>query len=107
MADRPKRSTSLGEAAASAKDTLSPKYVPLRGDQLIELDVLAREVQAARTHKGERITANTLIRVGVDVLLAHRGQLVGDTEEELRTAFLGYIARLEETATATDNGTGP
>lgn len=64
-----KRSSSLNEAAAAARKQLSPKYVQLRGDQQIELDVLARELQAARTRKAERITANTVIRVAVDVLL--------------------------------------
>lgn len=90
-----KRSADLREAVASASESLTPKYVPMRGDQLIELDALAREIQDARTRKGERITANTLIRVAVDVILARRTALVGDTEEELRTNFLDYLARLD------------
>lgn len=80
----------------TARKQLSPKYVQLRGDQQIELDVVARELQAARTHKGERLTANTVIRVAVDVILAHRERLVGDTEEELRTNLLAYVKELEE-----------
>ncbi|WP_326655624.1 chromosome segregation ATPase [Streptomyces sp. NBC_01750] len=96
-ADRPaKRSSSLNEAAAAASKTLSPKYVQLRGDQQIELDVLARELQAGRTRKVERITANTVIRVAVDALLKRRDVLVGDTEEELLASFMAYIERLEE-----------
>lgn len=96
-AERPtKRSASLDEAAAAAGKTVSPKYVPLRGDQLIELDVLARELQADRVRKVERITANTVIRVAVDALLKRRNVLVGDTEEELLASFVEYIERLEE-----------
>ncbi|MFE2749620.1 hypothetical protein ACFXKX_35770 [Streptomyces scopuliridis] len=68
----------------------------LRGDQQIELDVLARELQAGRTRKVERITANTVIRVAVDALLKRRNVLVGDTEEELLASFLAYIGELEE-----------
>jgi hypothetical protein len=100
MAEEPptRRSASLSEAAATARKQLSPKYVQLRGDQQIELDVIARELQAARAHKGERITANTVIRVAVDVILAHRERLVGDTEEEIRTNFLDYVRELEERA---------
>jgi hypothetical protein len=97
MAEPPaKRSASLNEAAATARSTLSPKYLQLRGDQQIELDVVARELQAARVRKGERITANTVIRVAVDVVLARRGVLVGDTEKELLDSFLQYIKDLEE-----------
>ncbi|MFE4777841.1 hypothetical protein [Streptomyces sp. NPDC056713] len=97
MAEEPpaRRSSNLSEAAATARRQLSPKYVQLRGDQQIELDVVARELQATRTHKGERITANTVIRVAVDAILAHREQLVGDTEEELRTNLLAYLAELQ------------
>ncbi|MGR3939071.1 hypothetical protein [Streptomyces sp. BRA346] len=97
MAEEPpaRRSSNLSEAAATARKQLSPKYVQLRGDQQIELDVLARELQAARAHKGERITANTVIRVAVDVILAHRERLVGDTEKELRSNLLAYIKELE------------
>ncbi|MFF4647467.1 hypothetical protein [Streptomyces sp. NPDC001389] len=98
------RSSNLGEAAAAASKTVSPKYVQLRGDQLIELDVLARELQAARTSKSERITANTVIRVAVDTILARRGVLVGNTEEELLASFLGYLQELEKRpATAADS----
>jgi hypothetical protein len=77
------------------RKALSPKYVQLRRDQQNELDALARDLQAARTRKVERITANTIIRVAVDTLLARRGVLVGDTEEELRVSLLDYIKRLE------------
>jgi hypothetical protein len=96
-ADPPaKRSSSLSAEAAATHAELSPKYVQLRGSQQIELNVLARELQAARTRKVERITANTVIRVAVDILLARPGVLTGDTEEELRASFLEYLQELEE-----------
>lgn len=94
----PKRSSSLSEAAAAARRRTSPKYAQLRGDQQLELNALADELQAARTAKAERITANTVIRVAIDVLLSRRGVLVGNTEEELRASFLDYLKQLEEQA---------
>ncbi|WP_195911432.1 hypothetical protein [Streptomyces kaniharaensis] len=91
-----RRSATLSQAAAAAKRTTSPKYVQLRGDQQIELDVVARELQASRVQKTERITANTVIRVAVDAVLARRGLLAGDTEEQLLASWLGYVKGLEE-----------
>lgn len=73
-----------------------PKWVPMRDDQYGGLTALARDLMDARTRKGGgRITENTLIRVGIDLLLAHPELLVGDTEEELRANALAYIARLQ------------
>jgi hypothetical protein len=57
-------------------------------DQLRELTDLRREVMAARTEKAERITDNTLIRVAIELLLAHRDDLTGNTEAELRASVL-------------------
>ncbi len=37
-----------------------------------------------RTVKGERITENTLIRVAIDLLLAHQQHLAGGSETEIR-----------------------
>ncbi|MFD8706826.1 hypothetical protein ACFV1W_30200 [Kitasatospora sp. NPDC059648] len=91
-----RRSTTLSQAAAAARKTLSPKYVQLRGDQQIELDVLARELQASRTVKVERITANTVIRVATDFVLGRRDVLVGDTEEELLASLVSYVGGLEK-----------
>ncbi|MER6256819.1 hypothetical protein ABT224_36300 [Streptomyces sp. NPDC001584] len=65
-------------------DALRPKYVPLRPSQYRKLTDLARDLQDARTQKTERITENTVIRVAVDLVTAHPGLLVGDTEDELR-----------------------
>ncbi|MFJ9523270.1 hypothetical protein ACIRPK_34145 [Kitasatospora sp. NPDC101801] len=96
---RARRSTTLSQAAAAAKKTTTPKYVQLRGDQQIELDVLARELQGARESKAERITANTVIRVACDFLLARRDVLEGDTEDQLRSSLLSYVKHLEDRST--------
>lgn len=76
-------------------DETQPKYrrlprieARLWPEQRDDLTELARDLQDARTSKGERITANTLVRVGVDLLLAHQDALVGNTEEELRQSVL-------------------
>ncbi|MFI9332958.1 hypothetical protein ACIGZJ_36160 [Kitasatospora sp. NPDC052868] len=90
-----KRSTTLSQAVSAAKKTTTPKFTQLRGDQLIELDALTRELQAARTSKAERITANTVIRVAVDVILARRSVLVGNTEEQLKASVISYLEHLE------------
>lgn len=65
---------------------LERKDVRLRADQIAQLAELVRELMRARKVKVERITQNTLIRVAVDVLLAHRAQLRGGTEYELRNS---------------------
>ncbi|MGP3691164.1 chromosome segregation ATPase [Streptomyces sp. IBSNAI002] len=80
----------------SASSDGRPKYVPMRDDQYSGLTSLARELMDARSQKIERITENTLIRVGIDLLLAHPELLTGDTEEELRINALKYIKSLQE-----------
>nr|WP_012311416.1 chromosome segregation ATPase [Arthrobacter sp. Chr15]ABR67051.1 putative chromosome segregation ATPase [Arthrobacter sp. Chr15] len=63
------------------------KEARLRQDQLDALDALARKIKRARKPgAGERITDNTLIRVAVDLLLARQDELMGSTEDELRTS---------------------
>lgn len=57
-------------------------------EQLPALDALRRQVNAARTVRGERITDNTLLRIAVDLLLAHADQLQGNNEEELRKSVV-------------------
>lgn len=72
-----------------------PKYLRmerkdarLRPDQVDKLDALTRRLKRARRHRDEPITDNTLIRVAVDLLLAHADLLAGDTENELRASVL-------------------
>ena len=68
-----------------------PKQAMIRSDQQTKLDDLARDLHDARSVKGERITANTLIRVAIDGLVAHGGRLHGDTEEQLLGSWLEFL----------------
>lgn len=65
--------------------SLERKETRLREDQLAELATHARRLSRAKTVKGgERITDNTLIRIGIDLLLQKADDLSGNTEAELR-----------------------
>ncbi|MDB9494414.1 hypothetical protein PN441_08430 [Spirulina major CS-329] len=70
-----------------------PKYLQLirkearlREDQVDALFMLARRLNRQKKG-GERITENTLIRVAIDLLLAHSDQLTGTTEQELQDSI--------------------
>ncbi|MFB7225633.1 hypothetical protein [Streptomyces sp. NPDC056227] len=69
--------------------TLVRQEARLRDDQVEALGALRRRVAAQRTDKRERITDNTLIRIAVDLLLAHSGELAGNSEDEMRQSLLG------------------
>jgi len=56
------------------------KETRLRDDQQSELTRHARRLTRARTTAGQRITENSLIRIGVDLLLARIEHAVGDDE---------------------------
>ncbi|WP_194963099.1 hypothetical protein [Streptomyces sp. VN1] len=60
----------------------------MRKDQYQQLADLARDLQDARTVKTERITENTLIRVAIDIIVAHPELLAGNSEYELRSHAL-------------------
>lgn len=65
--------------------TLERKEARISATQADELARLARKLNRARTPgEGERITDNTLIRIGIDVLLERSTELQGTTEAELR-----------------------
>jgi hypothetical protein len=59
----------------------------LRPDQTQALADLARRLQRSRRSRSERITANTVVRIAVDLLLARAGDLAGSTEAELRASL--------------------
>ncbi len=82
---------------------LDRKEVRLRDDQIAELAVLVRQLMRARTVKVERITENTLIRVAIDLLLAHADHLRGGTERELRKSVTSAV-RAPGTSADTDFG---
>lgn len=62
-------------------------------DQLRDLTALRLDLQEARTDHGdrERLTNNTLIRIGVAALLDHKDALAGNTEEELLEALRRHL----------------
>lgn len=70
-----------------------PKTAQIRADQWTSLDELARELHDARSVKGERITANTLIRVAIDGLLGHGGRLHGDNEDQLLASWSEFLGQ--------------
>lgn len=76
---------------SSERPKTRPKQVMVRGDQQTKLDELARGLHDARSVKGERITANTLIRIAIDGLVAHEVRLHGDTEEQLLASWLEFL----------------
>ena len=79
-------------ASEDQPDRLRPKYAQIRPDQWGDLDDLARKLQDARSRKGgERITANTLIRIGIDLVLASAGHLAGDTELQIREVLFEQL----------------
>jgi hypothetical protein len=78
-----------------------PKYLRLvrhdlraRTDQLEGIAALRRRILAdrARGERSERITDNTLLRVAIDLLLAHGDDLAGATEDQLRESALRATA---------------
>lgn len=81
---------------SSASDPV-PKYLRLvrhdlrvRADQMEALAALRRRISAdrGRRERSERITDNTLIRVAIDLLLAHGDELAGATEDQIRDSAL-------------------
>ena len=69
---------------------LTRKEARLREDQIDGLAKVARRLTRAKGGSGtERLTENTLLRVAVDLLLAHADALEGVTESQLRASVLG------------------
>lgn len=67
---------------------LTRKDARVRADQGAALSALAKTLMRRRPAKAERLTENTLIRVAIDLLLAHADDLRGSTEEELRNSVI-------------------
>lgn len=84
-------SRGAGSPVGGERPKTRPKQAMIRADQQSSLDDLARELQDARRVREERITANTLIRIAIDGLLAHGEHLNGDTEAELLASWLGFL----------------
>jgi hypothetical protein len=95
---RPRRAPARATPDAPAQAPGLPKYKRLERkelliwpDQMTQLSIRARSLNRERRDRGltagERITANTLIRVAVALLLSRAGELAGATEEELRRSL--------------------
>lgn len=86
QAEAAERATDRYSGAASGPEYLTfvRKETRLRPDQLGELTDLARRLARSKLPGGHRITENTLIRIGVDLLVRKADELDGSTEAELR-----------------------
>lgn len=70
---------------------LARKDARIRPDQDTALTALSKALTRRRQAKTERITENTLIRVAIDLLLAHADTLHGSTEDELRNSVTSVL----------------
>lgn len=68
-----------------------PKQALIRPDQQTGLDDLARTLHDSRSVKGERITANTVLRVAIDGVLEHGDRLYGNNEVELLASWREFL----------------
>ncbi|RJT89975.1 hypothetical protein D6T64_05125 [Cryobacterium melibiosiphilum] len=59
----------------------------MRPDQLEWVEAQRKELNQRRQGAGERLTDNTLIRVALDLLKQHQGELHGVTEDQLRKSL--------------------
>ncbi|MEQ7848137.1 hypothetical protein [Nocardioides kribbensis] len=75
----------MGESDLPRYLSLTRKEARIRDDRAEALATLSRRLMRSRRGAGaERITDNTLIRIGIDLLLQHADQIEGATEDELR-----------------------
>jgi hypothetical protein len=74
------------DGVAGIADGFDRVTLPISPDMRDEIEALARDLQRARTTKGERITANTVMRVALQLLMKNyqfeRGD-VANNESEL------------------------
>lgn len=86
-APRPARPTPAEPSEAGYLDFVR-KDTRLREDQLEALTVQARRLNRAKRNTGVRITENTLIRLGIDLLLTRIERAKGDDEAALLRSLL-------------------
>lgn len=68
------------------------KETRLREEQYETLTEYARKLNRAKAPgTGERITENTLIRVAIDLLLPHLGEMSGNDEAQLRESVTNRV----------------
>lgn len=82
---------------------LARKDARIRDDQVAALAALADAVMRRRRFKAERITENTLIRIAIDLLLAHADRLRGSTEDELLNSVTSAVPK-SATSAVPDSG---
>lgn len=68
-------------------DKLEAKAARIHERQVTALADLARRLNKQRAGEGHRITENTLIRLGIDLLLERSDDLTGTTEAELAASL--------------------
>lgn len=85
-------------AAPAETRATDRKGAVLYADQLIALDIAAKRLNKAKTVRGPRITANTLLRVAADLLLEQGDRLVGNDENEIRKSVGLQVTNLDATA---------
>jgi hypothetical protein len=85
-----------GQAAPAPSPV--PKYLRMqrmdgriREDQYMELVRISKSLNRQK-RGGERITPNTLVRIGIDLLLTQEHALAGATETEIRDRLLRHPA---------------
>lgn len=79
------------QPSAGERPKTRAKQALIRPDQQTSLDDLARSLHDARGVKGERITANTLLRVAIDGLVEHGDHLYGDNEVQLLVSWRQFL----------------
>src|SRR5699024_7962832 len=79
--------TQTAAAGGVGYDKLERKDTRLHERQITDLAAVARRINKQRGGAGHRITENTLIRLGIDLLLQRSDDLVGTTEAELAHAL--------------------
>ena len=79
------------QPSAGERPKTRPKQALIRPDQQNGLDELARSLHDARSVKGERITANTVLRVAIDGLIEHEDRLYGDNEVQLLASWREFL----------------
>ena len=87
--------TPLGRDASQGSDErpkTRPKQALIRPDQQTGLDHLARRLHDDRGVKGERITANTVLRVAIDGVVEHGDRLHGDNEVQLLASWREFLS---------------
>lgn len=68
------------------------KETRLREEQYETLTEYARKLNRAKAPgAGERITENTLIRIAIDLLIPHLGEMSGDDEAQLRESVTNRV----------------